>query len=78
MYKNNTFAIKLRNKQTDSFSQGCVVMQGNSLSPTLSNIYVNELAKTLADSTAPDIHLNDTEVQSILMADYLVLQTHSE
>lgn len=73
MYTNNKCAVKIGEKHTDFFPQRRGVRQGCSLSPTLFNIYINELAKTLEQSTAPGIPLVDTEVKCLLFADDLVL-----
>ena len=78
MYKNNECAVKIGAKRTDFFPQKRGVMQGNNLSPTLFNIYINELAKTLEESTAPGIKLNDTEIICLLYADDLVLLSSSK
>ena len=47
--------------------------QGCPISPTLFNIYINELAKTLEESAAPGMTLHNTEIKRLLYADDLVL-----
>ena len=47
--------------------------QGCSLSPTLFNIYINQLARTLEQSAASGMTLVDTEIKCLLFADDLVL-----
>ncbi len=47
--------------------------QGCSLSPTLFNIYINELAVELEQSTAPGLTLQDQNFKLLLYADDLVL-----
>ena len=73
MYTNNKCAVKIGEKHTDFFPQSRGVRQGCSLSPTLFNIYINELAKTLEQSTAPGIPLANTEIKCLLFADDLLL-----
>lgn len=73
MYTNNKCAVKIGKKHTDFFPQSRGVRQGCSLSPTLFNIYINELARALEQSAAPGISLADTEVKCLLFADDLVL-----
>ena len=75
MYTKNKCAVRIGNKQTDFFSQERGVKQGCNLSPTLFNIYINELAKTLERSSAPGITLHDTEIKCLLYADDLVLMS---
>ena len=47
--------------------------QGFSLSPTLFNIYINELARALEKSAAPGLTLLESEVKCLLFADDRVL-----
>ncbi len=47
MYRNSRCAVKIGNCRTAFFQQGRGVRQGCSLSPTLFNIYINELAEAL-------------------------------
>ena len=55
MYTNNKCAVKIGKKHKHFFTQGRGVRQGCSLSPTLFNIYINELARALENSAAPGI-----------------------
>ena len=73
MYTKNKCVVKIGNKQTDFFSQGRGVKQGCPINPTLFNIYINELAKTLEESEAPGITLHNIEIKCLLYADDLVL-----
>ncbi len=47
--------------------------QGCSLSPTLFNIYINQLANALEHSPTQGLTLHDTEIKCLLYADDLVL-----
>ena len=47
--------------------------QGCSLSPTLFNIYINELTRALEQSAAPGLTLLESEVNCLLFADDLDL-----
>ncbi len=69
MYSNNQCAIKIGNKLTEFFTQGRGVRQGCPLSPTLFNIYINELAKVLEQSSAPGLTLHDSNIKFLLFAD---------
>ena len=72
------FAIKIGSKRSEFFKQGRGVRQGCSLSPTLFNIYINELAVMLEQSASPGLTLHDTEVKFLLYADDLVLLSPTE
>ncbi len=78
MYSNNQCAIKIGNKQREFFTQGRGVRQGCPLSPTLFNIYMNELAKVLEQSSAPGLTLHDSNIKFLLFADDLVLLSPTE
>lgn len=73
MYSDNKCAVKIGDKHTEFFTQNRGVRQGCGLSPTLFNIYINELAVQLEQSAAPGLPLYDTEVKFLLYADDLVL-----
>ena len=66
MNTNNKSAVKIGKKRF--FPQGRGVRQGCSLSPTLFNIYINELAQALEESAAPGLTLLESEVKCLLFA----------
>ena len=70
---NNKCAFKIGNKHTRLFPQGREVRQGCSLSPSLFNIYINELTRALEQSAAPGLTLPESEVKCLLFADDQVL-----
>ena len=78
MYSKNQCAIKIGNKRTEFFTQGRGVRQGCPLSPTLFNIYINELATVLEQSAAPGLTLHDSNIKLLLFADDLVLLSPTE
>ena len=66
MYVSNKCGVK----STDLFGEARGVFQGNSLSPTLFNIYINDLAVLLEQSGTPAGQiLNNKEVKFLLYAD---------
>ncbi|KAI4885658.1 hypothetical protein NFI96_003646 [Prochilodus magdalenae] len=73
----NKCGIRIGDKHTEFFTQERGVRQGCSLSPTLFNIYINELAVQLEQSAAPGLTLQDGEVKFLLYADDLVLLSPS-
>jgi len=58
----------------DYFSKTKGVRQGCSLTLTLFNIYINELASTLEKSSCPCLTLEDREIKSLLYADDLLMK----
>ncbi len=64
---------KINTKRTRYLSQERGVRQGCCLSPTLFNIYINELALSLERSAAPGLTLHDSQIRCLLYADDLVL-----
>jgi hypothetical protein len=65
-------------KNTHFFPQGRGVRQGCSLSPTLFNIYINELARALEQSAAADLTLLESEVKCLFADDMVLLSTTKE
>lgn len=78
MYTINKCAVKIGNMETDFFPQSRGVKQGCSLSPTLFNIYIDDLAKSLEESDIPGLTLSDTQVKCLLFADDLILLAPSK
>ena len=78
MYINNRCAVKSRTMETDFFPQSRGVRQGCTLSPTLFDVYIDELAKSLEESDIPGLTLSDTEVKCLLLADGLILLAPSK
>ncbi len=73
MYTESKCGIKINTKRTRYLSQERGVRQGCCLSPTLFNIYINELALNLERSAAPGLTLHDSQIRCLLYADVLVL-----
>ena len=73
MYKHNQCAVKINKQRTEYFNPGRGVKQGCCLSPTLFNLYINELADQLDRSAAPGFTLFDSEIRYLLYADDLIL-----
>ncbi len=75
----NKCYVKINDRRTDYFSQTKGVRQGCSLSPTLFNIYINELASALDKSSCPGLTLEGREIKCLLYADdLLLLSPHEE
>ena len=78
VYLENMCAVKIGDKQTEFFTQRRGVHQGYNLSPTLFNVYVNELPAEMDQHDAPGLSLLDREVKSPFYADDLVLLSPTE
>ena len=65
--------IKIGHKQTDFISQERGVRQGCCLSHALFNIYINELASILEQSTVPGLTLHNIEIKFRFYTDDLIL-----
>ncbi len=72
MYTESKCGVKINTKRTRYLSQERGVRQGCCLSPTLFNIYINELALSLERSAAPGLTLHDSQIRCLLYADDLV------
>ena len=77
MYKNNRCCVKIHNRLTDYFDQTKGVRQGCCLSPTLFNIYINDLATKIERSSSPGLKLLNKEIKCLLFADDLLLLSPS-
>ena len=75
MSSGNKCSIQIGDQHTNSSSQKSGVRQGCNWSPILFHIFINQLAETLEQSTAPGLPLHDTEIKSLFYADDLVLMS---
>ncbi len=79
IYNGNKCYVKINDKRSDYFGQTKGVRQGCSLSPTVFNIYINELASALDKSSCPGLTLKGREIKCLLYAeDLLLLSPHEE
>ena len=75
MYLNTISAVKINNSITPTFKSEVGVKQGHNLSPTLFNVYLNDL-KFPEDSCDP-IKLSSVSLSHLLWADDLLIMSQS-
>jgi hypothetical protein len=74
IYKKSKCAIKINNKLTNFFDFGNGVRQGDPLSPTLFNIFVNDLFQEINSSQTDFVCLNNLDkISALMFADDLIL-----
>ena len=79
MYSKSSCAVKIGNKRTNVFSCKKGVRQGCPLSPSLFNIYINDIEKRLNRVNDSPITLdNGTNISCLLYADDIVIMSLSE
>ena len=78
MYSNITASINTTNGLTDAFPIKIGTRQGCNLSPTLFNIYINDLPKQLNKAKTSSIQLGSEEVNCLMYADDIVILAKSE
>ena len=76
MYSNINLSVQLNKTLSPMFKSRIGVWQGDNLSPTLFNIYVNEIPLLFDDSCLP-ARFGDMKIAALLYADDLVLFSES-
>ena len=76
MYSSNDCSVKLEEGYTTFFRSHVGVKQGCNLSPTLFNLFINDLPDIFDRSCTP-VKLNNTNLSCLLYADDLVLLSES-
>ncbi len=80
MYLDNISAVKLDqfNKRTDYFPSEAGVRQGDSLSPTLFNIFINDMLKIFEDPMCKPAHMGELNIGCLAYADDLLICSESK
>ncbi len=78
MYSNNTSKVRVNNKCTPDFPCESGVRQGDSLSPTLFNIFVNDITPLMNSPNCQPAKIGTTSVGCLFYADDLVILSESK
>ncbi len=78
MHLNNLVCVRFGDKISDYFECNIGVRQGDSLSPTLFNIFINDLANDLDTCTDDAVRLGQINIPFLFYADDLVLLSETE
>ena len=78
MYNDNKCRIKFQNGISHEFISNCGVKQGDVLSPTLFNIYINGLVNDLDHANTQPIIIGDVKLTSLLYADDIILLSETQ
>ena len=77
MYDRVVSAVKIKSGLSASFTPLVGVLQGCNLSPTLFNIFVNDIVD-IFDSTCDPLIMGECKINCLLYADDLILLSQSE
>ena len=78
MYNKTKLSIKLHNKITDQFDSTIGVRQGDNLSPSLFNIFINDLPQYIRRMGGTDpVQLGNSKINCLMYADDVVLLSSS-
>lgn len=78
MYSNNKSAIKVRGGRTDFFPCEVGVRQGDGLSPSLFNIFINDLPDLLNGAECEPAKIGNVLIGCLMYADDLVIMSESK
>ena len=77
MYENLKLSVKLDDGITNCFETNCGVKQGCTISPTLFNLYLNDLPRELGTIGTDPVEINRKQMNCLMYADDIVLISKS-
>ena len=77
MYHEANICVKIENKLTPQFDSNIGVRQGDTISPNLFKIFINDLTKIFDEKCDP-VSLHDTNLSCLLFADDVVILSKTE
>ena len=77
-FENTLGSFKYQNMQSDFFQINKGVRQGDAISPTLFNIFINDMSRIFEYDCNDPLKLIDTKIGSLLFADDLIILSESE
>ena len=78
MYRDSKSAVKIDGGHSEYFNIDTGVKQGDSLSPTLFNIYINEMPDLFLHNSCSPLTLDSSTIGSLLFADDLLLLSETK
>ena len=76
MYKSVRYAVKVNGDVYEPFDSQVGVKQGCVMSPLLFNLYLSDFPD-IFDSTCEPVKINNTSVNCLMFADYIVIMSES-
>ena len=77
-YCNTKSSLKYKDHHSEYFNIFRGVKQGDSMSPTLFNIFINDITKNFEEVNSTPLKLIDSEIGSLLFADDLMLLSETK
>ena len=79
MYKNIQLCVKTQNKITNTFASHTGIRQGDNLSPTLFNLFINDVPQYISKQGQTDpVSIGDAHINCLMYADDVVLLSTSK
>ena len=77
-FENTLGSFKYQNMQSNFFCMNKGVRQGDAISPTLFNIFINDIGKIFEQNCNDPLELTESKIGSLLFADDLIILSKSK